>query len=312
MAFLRAFAGFRLNGAGDWTGEITNYSSDSFTLGAGDREGTFHGAFEYDGFGGIYGRATSYEEKIGEVRLFRLSGLDMDAHQLAYDLDHLSGRELFAKALDGRDRIVGSSSDDSFGGFDGRDTMLGRRGSDHLYGHDGRDKLVGGPGIDRLVGGAGADVLKGGRGRDYLEGEDGADRAAGGAGRDDVRGGKGDDRLFGGRGADYLDGGWDDDVLKGGAGRDKLVGDSGDDRLKGGRGADTFFFAEGFGDDTITDFRSNDLIWLEGFVFLDTATDVIDDHVMQAGRDVIISLYSGSIELLNTDADALTEENFLV
>ena len=56
------------------------------------------------------------------------------------------------------------------------------------------------------------------------------------------------------------------DTLTGGAGDDWIDGGAGDDTLTGGSGADTFTFDAGDGDDTITDFDTeNDLIVLNNF-----------------------------------------------
>ena len=98
-------------------------------------------------------------------------------------------------------------------------------------------------------------VLTGGRGRDILEGGSGNDVLSGGRARDLLDGGEGNDVLNGGRGRDALDGGSGDDALNGGGGRDVLNGGEGNDILTGGAGNDVFVFADGGGDDVVTDFR---------------------------------------------------------
>jgi hypothetical protein len=59
-----------------------------------------------------------------------------------------------------------------------------------------------------------------------------------------LKGGDGDDTLFGGSQADTLVGGKGDDILD---------GDAGNDTLDGGTGADTYFFADGWGQDTFVE-----------------------------------------------------------
>ncbi|WP_286158912.1 calcium-binding protein, partial [Methylobacterium sp. Leaf456] len=59
-------------------------------------------------------------------------------------------------------------------------------------------------------------------------------------------------------------------TLVGNAGANRLDGKGGSDVLTGGRGADTFIFANALGADNvdrITDFASNDTIWLGKGVF---------------------------------------------
>ena len=108
----------------------------------------------------------------------------------------------------------------------------------------------------------------GGSGNDVLVGGNNNDSLSGGNGSDTLVGGEGSDVLNGGNGSDSLDGGWGSDILIGGNANDFLRGGQGNDVLTGGNGADSFvyFSSESFGDiDTITDFRSGDIIVLNGF-----------------------------------------------
>ena len=146
------------------------------------------------------------------------------------------------------------------------------------------DSLTGSAGADRLLGGAGADTLEGGGGNDTLEGGAGTDRlsyegssagvtvnlatgtVSGGDAQGDVlhdadtaSGFQTDfEEVQGSAHGDSLTGSAGADRLLGGAGADTLIGDGGADTLTGGAGEDVFVFADGHGNDTITDFTSAD------------------------------------------------------
>ncbi len=62
--------------------------------------------------------------------------------------------------------------------------------------------------------------------------------------------------ITGGTKADCISGGAGNDLLLGGAGNDTLNGDAGNDTLTGGAGSDIFVYAEGEGNDVITDYTS--------------------------------------------------------
>lgn len=141
--------------------------------------------------------------------------------------------------------------------IDPTDKLLnGGNGNDHLLGGYGHDTLSGGNGDDMLAGRMGNDHLTGGNGKDTLEGGAGCDLLSGGNGNDILRGEAGGDQLEGGNGSDLLSGGDGDDLLDSGNGADSLEGGAGTDCLKGGNGPDSFIFRSGFGNDTITDFRT--------------------------------------------------------
>ncbi len=63
-------------------------------------------------------------------------------------------------------------------------------------------------------------------------------------------------QLSGGKGNDYLVGGNGADTLVGDAGNDTLIGGAGNDTLQGGKGDDTYYFASGWGVDTLIEARS--------------------------------------------------------
>ncbi len=92
------------------------------------------------------------------------------------------------------------------------------------------------------------DVVDGLSGNDILIGMGGSDSLSGGDGNDALHGGDGDDVLKGGPGNDTLDGGPNNDTL---------YGDSGDDLLTGSDGSDVFYFAAGYGNDTVSDMHAS-------------------------------------------------------
>lgn len=92
----------------------------------------------------------------------------------------------------------------------------------------------------------GANVLSLGSGNDTVSGLETRDLILGNGGDDILYGNGGDDLLFGGAG---------NDQLFGGAGNDVLWGNAANDLLTGGSGADTFAFAQGSGNDRVTDFK---------------------------------------------------------
>ncbi|MBR3498298.1 MAG: hypothetical protein IKO05_04820 [Selenomonadaceae bacterium] len=113
-------------------------------------------------------------------------------------------------------------------------------------------------------------TIDGGKGNDTLRGSASADSLSGGAGNDNLLGGKGKDTLTGGNG------------------NDTLAGGKGDDTLTGGKGNDIFVYADGDGDDVITDFE-------EG-----TDTVSLDSRWSEAtvkGSDVVFKFDTGSLTL---------------
>jgi len=225
---------------------------------------------------------------------------------------------------DGDDILWGGSENDRLFGGAGNDTLHGGTQEDRLYGGDGDDLLYGGAGFDRLEGGAGNDILFGGNeadnlfggaGDDVMWGEGGFDRLFGGdgddwgdggdgpdalfgeGGNDTLHGGEGDDRLFGGVGNDWLFGGPGDDDLQGGAGFDILDGGIGNDILTGNFNADTFVFADGHGDDVITDFEATnpfEKIDLSAVTAIVDFDDLLSKHIAQVGSDVVIETGGGN------------------
>ena len=115
-------------------------------------------------------------------------------------------------------------------------------------------------------------------------------------------------------------------TLVGGDGAQKIYGGTDDDTMSGGAGADTFYFYEGLGDDTITDFSTTDgdkihltcfgasITWEQ----LQAAmTDVADDSsttdVDESGTKIDLSAYGGgTITLRGVASSDLTEDMFVL
>lgn len=95
---------------------------------------------------------------------------------------------------------------------------------------------------------------------DHYGGTEKSDYFYGGGGNDLLQGQGDVDNLQGVDGDDTLDGGTGNDTLDGGNGNDTLIGGRDGDYLSGGAGNDTYFFAAGFGSDTINDTSGIDTI----------------------------------------------------
>ena len=286
------------------------------------------------------------------------TGADALEGTFANDLiDGLAGDDTI-NGNEGNDSLIGGAGSDTINGGAGNDSIVGGDQNDNLFGGDGNDIVNGQRGADFLYGGAGDDLVLGGNRNDRLFGEDGNDRVfggndqdivEGGAGRDILRGGNGDDQLFGddgndvifgGTGRDRLEGGTGDDFLSGRGGFDVLDGGAGDDTLEGGVQADTFVFVNtefvratgdsvASGNDTITDFAANnnaEKIDLSGVIDIIDFQDLVDNHMVQDGANVVISFgadfgrgggdpftdgLAGSITLLNVDINDLDAVDFI-
>jgi hypothetical protein len=150
--------------------------------------------------------------------------------------------------------------------------------------------IDGGNGADHIKGGNGNDSLSGGNGADLLEAYDGKDMLTGGRGNDVLRGGRGADELSGEQGSDLLDGG------------------AGQDLLTGGAGLDGFLFGGSFGSDTVTDFRSKDVIIFDD-LFASFAAVLAASQ--QAGADTVITAQDGSsVTLKNVMLNSLQANDF--
>ncbi|PWS37144.1 hypothetical protein DFH01_09765 [Falsiroseomonas bella] len=156
-----------------------------------------------------------------------------------------------------------------------------------LYGTRMADTITGSQRGEVIVGigvGDAMEVIDGKGGDDTIVGFD-AHNPWLGHGLLNARGGDGDDSIVGTDGAfNALFGDDGDDVIDGRAGFDWIRGGLGADTLTGGAGADAFRYGSpDEGGDVITDFTSEDLIWLDSHGFgglrlgyLDTALPTED------------------------------------
>ncbi|MCV6591360.1 MAG: calcium-binding protein, partial [Silicimonas sp.] len=223
---------------------------------------------------------------------------------------------LFGEA--GKDILFGDAGDDTLTGGGNDDTLAGGEGDDSLEGGAGNDQLFGGPtGADTLKGGQGSDFLFAESADDLLEGGDGFDLMNGGAGNDLMRGGNGNDRVEGNLGADTLEGGAGDDSLFGGNGAfaDTLIGGAGNDRLAGEAGGDTFVFADGFGQDVISDFDEFSSAERIDLTLVSAITDFADlsaNHLSQSGANAVIDANGNTITINNALVSDLGADDFIL
>ncbi|SFL05367.1 M10 family metallopeptidase C-terminal domain-containing protein [Shimia haliotis] len=225
----------------------------------------------------------------------------------------------------GNDLLRGNGGNDTLNGEAGNDILIGGNLFDRLDGGEGNDRLDGGTfadtlfgrdGDDTLLGGGGQDRMFGGNDNDSGEGGNGHDRFWGGFGNDTFIGAAGDDRAWGESGNDLLRGGGDNDTLYGGGGFDTLDGGVGNDELTGGGNADVFVFADGHGDDTITDFLATngaEDINLSGVSAITDITDLLTNHILSsAGGNVVIDTGGGNtITLLGVNLADLDGSDFI-
>lgn len=222
----------------------------------------------------VLGSVTGWLQERGDVGgggnqpHFDIAGFDVDILTLySYILlDDLNG--LASEVFVGSDSLMGSSSDDQFGGYDGDDTIWGLMGRDTIFGDDGHDQINGGTGSDAILGGNGDDVLFGGPDQilpsridyaDTLSGGSGGDLIAGGGGDDVLSGDSGDDSISGDPGRDAMSGGDGADTVHGFAGHDTAYGGAGADDLRGGFGRDLL---NGSGDDdAVRGFEGDDRLF---------------------------------------------------
>ncbi|MBO4400646.1 MAG: hypothetical protein J5809_02240 [Selenomonadaceae bacterium] len=97
--------------------------------------------------------------------------------------------------------------------------------------------------------------------------------------------------ITGGAKADSLNGGAGNDLLIGGAGNDTLNGDAGNDTITGGAGSDIFVYAEGEGNDVITDYTAG------------------QDRIKLASGSISSAALSGSNVVFKIGSNTLTLKN---
>lgn len=122
------------------------------------------------------------------------------------------------------------------------------------------------------------------------------------------------DTLKGTSGSDLIEGLGGNDTISAGGGNDTIIGGTGNDTLTGGTGADIFRYnAREFGQDTITDFKSNDKIDLAKLNVADLAT--LRPYMTDTADGVKITLgFDGSAEtilLSGISIDDLSSSNFV-
>ena len=164
----------------------------------------------------------------------------------------------------------------------------------------------------RIIGHNGDQTINAGEGNDRVFGAGGNDTIDGEGGNDNITGGAGDDILEGGEGNDTLRGNAGDDSLTGGEGNDTLWGNAGDDSLTGGEGADNFAFEAGDGNDTISDFDTEDDVI--DFREMSGVGSFSDITITQSGNDAVIDLTGtggGQITLEDVTVDDLSADHFL-
>ncbi|MDE4173739.1 hypothetical protein PXK01_06210 [Phaeobacter sp. PT47_59] len=323
-----------------WSGRGYRFNPETgaFRLQSGNEPGSYEPAVTIETIAGKGDVVTEFtlrntSEDIGswEVETLGVSGLEIPVDEFAsvisrgfFVIDEIvnyaeaengSGNSGVVSIHGGIDKDVFYQPDSAALAVDNTIHMGG--GDDVVSAGNGRDTVFGGAGNDNLLGGDGNDRLFGGRGDDYLIGEGGNDRLNGGAGTDTLYSNYGNDTLRGGGGDDILisiggdEGG--DHRLYGGRGNDTLwAGDGGDGMLTGGAEADTFFFRQGTGHDTITDFELGvDTLWLHPNMGVDTqdlasVTQITDDGiVLTFGADDSITLLGIS------DLDALIDNSIV-
>ncbi|MBR4152623.1 MAG: calcium-binding protein [Selenomonadaceae bacterium] len=98
---------------------------------------------------------------------------------------------------------------------------------------------------------------------------------------------------------DSINGGAGTDIIRGGAGNDTLIGSAGNDTLTGGNGADIFIYADGNGNDVITDYKAEDKIQITK----GTA------KVSKSGKDVIFTVGKGKITVKGAAEKVVTYIN---
>ena len=84
--------------------------------------------------------------------------------------------------------------------------------------------------------------------------------------------------------------------------------------MTGGEGGDQFIFDDGFGQDTITDFdpfAANELINFSQLDDITSFSDLIDNHMVQDGADVVITSGADSLTLSNTLIADLSADDFI-
>jgi Ca2+-binding RTX toxin-like protein len=106
----------------------------------------------------------------------------------------------------------------------------------------------------------------------------------------------GNNKVSGTALGDKMDGKGGNDILNGLAGDDMLIGGKGNDTLTGGAGDDQFIF-DPLSNDVVTDFNKlkgdHDHLGLAAISAIGDYKDLVDNHMTQKGKDVIIDFGNG-------------------
>ena len=294
----------------------------------------------------IYGGNTSSEDDV----LLGDEGDDMIKGHAGTDIIYGGADQDMLYGGSGIDLVYGGTGNDEIYGGDHLDLLVGGEGNDTIDGGAGDDFIIGGAGDDELTGGTGADTFIFGSGDGFdtitdfdtandridltsfdqsiafsdlmltaVEDENGARTgtmvtlpSAAGGGSIVLEGVTSNDDVT----ADMFDlpviGNDEANTLTGGTGDDRIVGGDGNDSLTGGDGADWFEFGAGHGDDTITDFDTDDDI-IDLSALSNDAITFDDLSITQSGNDTVIDLSSkggGSITLTGVTSTDLTADHF--
>jgi VCBS repeat-containing protein len=191
----------------------------------------------------------------------------------------------------GSDTIRGGSGDDTILGGGWNDDLVDDDGwytdGEEVEGDTDQNQIWAGSGRDMAAGSGGDDLIGGSTGQDTLKGLGGDDTLYGNDDSDSLLGGNGDDLLYGGSG---------DDTVDGGAGDDRIWAGAGDDLLTGGDGSDTFAFGASAGNDTISDFNTDEDsldLAARGFADLAAVEAASSDATVDGESGLLIDLGDG-------------------
>jgi Ca2+-binding RTX toxin-like protein len=167
----------------------------------------------------------------------------------------------------------------------GNNDITGNAQGNLLFGGDGDDSILGGGGGDYIAGGRGIDTMNGGSGTDTVDfthtDADGSFNLATGV------------ADFGGSNVEAM---LDFENVVAGGGDNVITGNPEDNSLTGGAGNDTFVFANGFGQDIIEDFSSDDAekIDLSAVTEIADFNDLLSNHLQSVGGDTAVIVANAS------------------
>jgi Ca2+-binding RTX toxin-like protein len=195
-------------------------------------------------------------------------------------------------SADGAYNLNTSTADFGGGVFEtmtGFENIIAGAGNNDIIGDADANRLEGGDGDDSILGGAGWDYIAGGRGIDTMNGGSGVDTVdfthTNADGSFNLATGVAD---FGGGNVETM---LDFENVVAGGGDDVITGNSEGNSFTGGGGNDTFVFADGFNEDIIEDFSSDDAekIDLSAVTEIADFNDLLSNHLGgPAGGNAVI------------------------